>query len=250
MLRRWKLKGESSFPLNELLNSLLVSPFWSPMPCREAEISFISEFMRRSFSSEMPRVLVVLGDRKTGKTSALNLCASMSLYGSRIRFVNSPEFFHFRDFPEFTPERNLVVFDNFNSSFPLHEIVEGFARANYSMVFVSAEPLVICEISIVYCPSVLNFGRYSSSQFVEILKEKIGVCSAVPQELLAQIAAKVSRSRGTVPDAVAFLVRILDAVIAEDKVAADRRLPDIEEQGPEIGDEWVKLATSRIEFIT
>jgi hypothetical protein len=58
----------------------------------------------------------------------------------------------------------------------------------------------------VYLPAILNFSRYSMAQFMEILKEKVGIFKCIPEELLWQIASKVSQSRGTVPDAIRFLV--------------------------------------------
>jgi hypothetical protein len=238
---RKQCASQSRFSLNDCLDSLCVSPFWTPLPGREAEISFISEFIRLSFSSEMPRVLAVIGGPKTGKTSALTLSASMSLHGNRIQFANSPDFFRFGTFPDFVPDRRLIIFDDFDSSFPVGEIVEHFAASNFSMVFVSHEWITLCGTPMVYSPSVLNFGRYSTVQFMDILREKMGLFQCVPVELLHRIAGKVSRSRGTVPDAIAFLAIALRAAIDQGKASADPCLPDFDAHPPRLGDGWERF---------
>jgi hypothetical protein len=235
-------RSRKSESLKGLLNSLVLSPFWSPIPCREAEISFISEFIRVSFSSDHPRVLVVVGHSKTGKTSALSLCAAMSPHCDRIGFEKVGDSF------EFSSVRRLVIFDDFDPTRPIGEIFEAVGRANYSIVFVSPEPLGLSEISMAWHPSILNFGRYSSGQLVDILKEKVGACDCVKEELLREIAVKVWRSRGTVPDAVELLVRAVRAAIRGGKAAVDAGMSGAEEEPPDLIDCPQVLRDCRVGF--
>jgi hypothetical protein len=214
-------KTKSPLSLSDCLSHLCSSPFWSPLPCREVEIAIINDFLRRSFAEASPRVLVVVGDRKSGKTSALKLCASMSPHAPRIRFVDSSTFLDFPDLPDSPTERNVLVFDDFPSDLSLLEIADICGSVNYSMVFVSDKALNYCEIPVKFVPSILNFGRYGYNQFVEILREKVRNFQCVPLPVLQHIAGRIAQSGGTVPDAVEWLTATLRTALADDRPLFD-----------------------------
>jgi hypothetical protein len=178
------------------------SPFWSPLPGREPELLALNDFIRGSFTSATPRALVVTGPPQSGKTSCLQLCASMSVYARQIRFVEDSSSFPFLNGAEFVVDRHLVIFDNFTAEIPVGPVVAAFSEANWSTIFVTVHVLDICEIPMQFCSGIVSFGRYSFGQIVEILKEKTIGVGEIPEGLFPRIAEEVMKRRGGVLEAM------------------------------------------------
>jgi hypothetical protein len=194
--------------LAECLRSLSHPAFWPALPCREAELTAIHSFIREAFESAAPRVLVVSGGPRTGKTACLRLAASMSPFAARIHFADCVPA------PAFLGARQLIVFDPFGPA-DLAAVVRAFGDADCSMAFASSEALDICRVPMEFCPGIVSFGQYSRTDIAEILREKVAGFAGIPDDWLARIADAAVRQRGGVTHAVALLEAALQESLGE-----------------------------------
>jgi Cdc6-like AAA superfamily ATPase len=217
---------QDSWFLARCLHCLGPSPFWSPLPCREREIAFVSDFIRQAFSSGEPRILVVDGHKGTGKTSALCMAAAMSRFERHIKFIDCREDSLFIE----SGDRMLVILDDFDqATHAIGDVIEFYARQKASMIFVTRLDRGISRFPQEFCPSVVSFGKYTEEELFEILKEKIsGFAKSVPIQILNKVARKAFESGGGVPAAVHNLAEILHGAVMDGKTVldVDEDLPD------------------------
>jgi hypothetical protein len=196
------------------------SVFWSSLPCRESEIAFVNDFIADSFSSEHPRILAVGGGPRTGKTSALHLCASMSRFHRQIEYIDCLEVSPFPDTDELFGARRLIIFDNLDPiRISVRGLLEFYEPANWSFIFVTPAD-ILSYLPIEYSPSAINFSRYTPVQLFDILKEK--ACEfekGVSDDILSEISQTIDSRRGTVDDAVDCLLAVVGA---EDETGGTR----------------------------
>ena len=97
--------------LTQWLRAQRHSEFLSPLPCREEELTLISDFLTQAFRSECPAVMTLSGRKNTGKTSAMRLSIAMSDFEKQILMIDCK---NSTPLPPFdASEKKMLVFDHF-----------------------------------------------------------------------------------------------------------------------------------------
>lgn len=199
--------------LGDWMDSVKHSGFLSTLPCRECELTNISDFISQCFQTDQIMVMTLSGEKNTGKTSAIKLCAAMSEYERQIIFVDCGFSTEFEE-PERATGKQLIVFDQFGGV--EEDVVRICERLRCSCIFVSRDVIGLASLPACVNKSHLRFGRYTWYELREILNEKLSdVIDIVPQRVVADIASQVSKASGDVTDAIGLLVSACENRVKE-----------------------------------
>jgi hypothetical protein len=134
----------------------------------------------------------------------------MSQFHRQIEYIDCSEVSPFPDTNEFFGERRLVIFDNLDPiRIPIPDLLRFYEIANWSFILVVPTD-ILRYLPLRYCPSAINFSRYTPVQLFEILQEKTSdFGKGASNEILQEIAQTIDKRRGTVDDAVEWLLAVI-----------------------------------------
>lgn len=214
--RKLKIRKRSNTTLDDCLGRLLQISFWDPLPCREKDMMHINEFLENSFTSETPILLVICGESGTGKTSAIQLCISMSFNMNRIYYVDLHQTDYFIEELD-QAKRTLVVLDNCNEMTDFEAILPYYYQNNASVI-VTMQKTPNIERMPDYLTMITRLCKYDSLQLVTILQERLAeTADFIDFSVLKYVADIVHHSHKGVPEAKYLLTQILKLAIEDQR---------------------------------
>jgi Cdc6-like AAA superfamily ATPase len=224
--------------LEGLLDNLNDNFFNNPLPCREAEIETISNFIDRAYNPDCPvydphkrgrkpralndipppSLLYITGNPGTGKTECVKYCIQHARAPSSIKYVNckTGKVELFKETDPTIPR--IVVIDEIEAYPDFAEIASNSLLMRYSLICISNahENEIIIQKASGLQVDQLVFKSYTLDQLMEILSDRMGDCSKIINEnALKYLAKHVMNDRGDARAAIAKLSAVLGAAIQE-----------------------------------
>ena len=228
--------------LQDCLDLVKPSPFWSSLPCREKEMDDIHFFITKAFESEIPKIMIISGPSATGKTSVVQLCLLMSNYFKRILNLdlNQWEVDPYSTL-QYSNERKLIIIDSPPTIY-IHDLFSFFIENNCSIILITEKSINIKGFD-EFISNMSNFSEYDENMLSIILNEKMrNVSDSIKTETLNYIAKKAFKEKQGIVGALELLRQSIQVAIHDDQTIVDKDSVDkafailsgLETEDPEI----------------
>lgn len=168
--------------------------FWLPISCRENEIATINDFIEQFFSKKKSMLMIITGNKSTGKTISVLHCYRMSIYKKQIRFVDCDHYSPIQNLNN--SQERMIILDNLKNANEIDKIINFYRDLNVGIICISRKHMSFDFLPKDYSISAINYGMYSVEQLIVILREYL-ICSqfknnnSLPESVLEDITNHV-----------------------------------------------------------
>lgn len=220
--------------LQDCLDCLCNEKSENPLPCREDQIAFVSNFISQALEeseNQTPKILYITGNPGTGKTATIKHCIKTALYPNKILYENckseTPKIFTRKnDLPK------IRILDEIETLSNLKDILTNALSLNVSVIGLSNSHDSAFLIKKYYSNfELLVYDSYDYSQIVTILRERTGESNqndnnlrVISENAFIMLAKRVEKERGDVRAAIHTLRHILTEAISRNAEKIDLSL--------------------------